>query len=144
MTEAEFDHFLDQLQILCGALQIDLAWLDDQVLARDPALQATLRTIVFHCIQAQHQAADIQADLQAFECYQAIKQRPYSQENQQLIERLYAQLVKAGLTSPARPEALGSTERIRVEYMLRAIENAATSHRSGFYQTLNQVSHNVG
>jgi hypothetical protein len=140
LTDAGFSTLHQQLQTFCSALQIDLAWLGEQPLAKDPALQATVQAVVLHYVQAQQQASSVQSDLLAFKTYLALEQRPYSYEYQPLVQQLYMQLVKAGLTTPARPEALLATEKIRVEHMVRAIQQAADADRPAFYRVLNAVS----
>lgn len=140
LPDSEFNALRQQVHAFCAALQIDLAWLGEPPLAQDPALQATIQAVVLHYVQAQHQAIDAQAEIQAFKTYLALQQRPYSYENQPLLQQLYTQLVKAGLAAPARPEALLATEKIRVEHMLRAIQAAAEADRPAFYRVVNAVS----
>lgn len=139
LTDTEFSDLRQQLHAFCTARQIDLAWLGEQPLAKDPPLQGTVQAVVLHYVQAQQQAISVQAELQAFKTYLAIERRPYSYEYQPLIQQLYSQLVKTGLTAPARPEALLATEKIRVEHMLRAIRAAADADRPAFYRVLNAL-----
>ena len=54
------------------------------------------------------------------------------------ISQRQSQLASA--PAPARPEALLATEKIRVEYMLRAIQQAADADRPAFYRVLNALS----
>lgn len=143
LTDAEFGILYQQVHAFCAAWQIDLAWLGEPPLAKDPILQAAVQATVLHYVQAQQQAAHVQAELQAFKSYLALEQRPYSYEYQPLIQQLYTQLVQSGLTAPARPEALLATEKIRVEHMLRAIEAAADADRATFYRALNTLVDNA-
>jgi hypothetical protein len=140
LTDVEFTALHQQLASFCSSLQIDLTWLGDQALAQDPTLQGAVQAAVLHYVQAQQQASVVQADLQAFKTYLALEQRPYSYEYQPLVQQLYTRLVKAGLTEPARPEALLATEKTRVEHMLRAIQHAAHRDRPAFYRILNTLS----
>ena len=140
LTDAEFSLLHQQLHAFCTSLQIDLTWLGEQPLSKDPNLQAAVQATVLHYVQAQHQAVGVQVDLLAFRTYLALEQRPYSYEYQPLVQQLYTQLVKAGLTAPVRPEALLATEKIRVEHMLRAIQAAADADRPALYRVLNALS----
>ena len=140
LSDREFSVLQQQLYAFCTALQIDLAWLGEQSLTKDPALQAAIRATVLHYVQAQQEANGVQADLHAFKTYLALEQRPYSYESQPLIQRLYAQLVSSGLATPARPETLLATEKIRIEHMLRAIQAAADTNRPAFYRILNGLN----
>jgi hypothetical protein len=141
LTDAEFAALHQQLAAFCATLQIDPAWLGEPPLAQDPALQAAIQTVVLHYVQAQHQAAGVQVELQAFKTWLALEQRPYSYEHQPLVHQLYTQVVKTGLAAPARPEALLATEKIGVEHMLRTLQAAATVDRRAFYQLLNTITH---
>lgn len=139
LTNRGFSDLHQQLHAFCTAQQIDLAWVGEQPLAKDPPLQDAVQAVVLHYVQAQQQASSVQAELQAFKTYLAIERRPYSYEYQPLIQQLYTQLVKTGLTAPARPEALLATEKMRVEHMLRAIRAAADADRPAFYRVLNDL-----
>lgn len=139
LTPAEFAALHQELAAFCQARQIDLAWLGEQALVRDPALAATVQAVVLHYIQAQQQAVTALAELQAFQTYLALAQRPYSYEYQPLVQQLYTQVVKAGLADPARPEALLATEKLRIEHMLRAIQTAAATDRRAFYRLVNTL-----
>ena len=140
LTDAEFSTLQQQLHAFCTSLNIDLAWLGEQPLTQDPALQAAVQATVLHYVQAQQQAASVRDDLLAFKTYLVLEQRPYSYEYQPLVQQLYTELVNARLTAPARPEALLATEKIRVEHMLRAIQAAAAADRPAFYRILNGLS----
>lgn len=140
LTDTEFNHLQQQLQTFCSSLQINLAWLGESALAADTALQTAIQTVVQHFVQAQQQSARVQAELRAFKHYLALTAHPYSYEQQPLIQRLYTQVVNAGLTDPARPEALLATEKLRIEHMMHAIESAATTHRTRFYQIMNELT----
>ena len=140
LSDAEFSVLQQGLHTFCTALQIDLAWLGKQQLTKDSALQAAIQATVLHYVQAQHRAQGVQADLLAFKTYLALEQRPYSYEFQPLIQRLYTQLVSAGLAVPVRPEALLANEKVRIEHMLRAIQAAADTNRPAFYRILNTLS----
>jgi hypothetical protein len=137
LTDDEFNHFQQQVQASCSTMNIDLTWLNEQPLNNDPTLLTTVQRIVLLVVHAQQEAASVQTDLRAFQIYRAIELHPYSYEYQPLIQQLYTQLVNAGLTAPARPEALLATEKIRVEHMLRAIEAAANADRPAFYRIVN-------
>jgi hypothetical protein len=140
LSDAEFSGLQQGLHTFCTALQIDLAWLGKQQLTKDSVLQAAIQATVLHYVQAQHQAQGVQADLLAFKTYLALEQRPYSYEFQPLIQRLYTQLVSAGLAVPVRPETLLANEKVRIEHMLRAIEAAADTNRPAFYRILNALN----
>lgn len=139
LNDPAFATLQQQMQAFCANQQIDLAWLGTPALAQDPALQATVQAVVLHYVQAQHQAANVQAELRAFKTWLALTERPYSHEYQPLVHQLYTRLVKAGLTEPARPEALLATEKLRVEHMLQAIQAAAEANRPAFYRMINAL-----
>ena len=139
LSPEEAQSFTNQLASFCTTLNLDLAWLVDKKLDKDPALEQSAKTIVVSYCQACWQAAQAQPDLKAFDTLLSITQPSSNKAQKALKQKLFTELVKQKMAEAISPELFLAPEEEREAYMTESIQKAADKDRQKFNGILKQV-----
>lgn len=134
---AESQSFTDQLAAFCADLNLDLGWLVQKKLDKDPDIEQAAKTVVLDYCQSCYQAAQAQADFKAFGTFQSMLQNPKGYRA--LSQRLFTELVNQKLAKPVTPDLFLAPEGERQSHMMDAISQAADKDRQKFITTLKQI-----
>jgi len=132
-----------QLIDFCHNLNVELMWLLDKGLEKDPELKQTIGEIAVGYATACWKAAQAQEDLKTYQSYLSLLENPTSKENRVLSQSVFTELVKRGLTPAVKAELFLATDKERQEHVLEAIKKAAEKDRKAFNQVLSTVIFNT-
>ncbi len=139
LSPEEAQSFTKQVAAFCADLNLDLSWLVERQLDKDPELEQTASSVVvFYCLSCQ-QAAQAQGDFKAFDAFQSLLQKPSNKVKRTLSQKLFAELVKQEMAPAISPEFFLAPEKERQAYMMESIQKAADADRSKFNDILKQV-----
>lgn len=133
----EAQSFTNQLASFCADLNLDLAWLVQKKLDKDPQIEQVAKQVVIDYCQACYQAAQAQEDFKAFDTFQAMVQNPKG--HRALSQKLFTQLVNQKLAKPVTADLFLAPEDKRQEHMTEAISQAADKDRQKFITILKEV-----
>lgn len=124
-----------QISEFCTNLNLDLRWLVEHQLDKEPQFKAFMQDIVILYCTACWKAVQAQPTAVFLNLYESI----VASHNDQYTQPLFAELVKRDMASNAPPEVLVAPKNQRQDYMLAAIRQAANDDWHKFSTVLKEV-----
>lgn len=128
-----------QLAEFCQELSINLTWLVNGDLKREPELEMVARDVVIAYCDACLKAVKVQAELAEFSRYQANLDRLAQPRNREVSQRLLEQLRAHHLAPPAQPDLMLASEYERYQYVLSTLKKASLQDPETFDKLMAEV-----
>ena len=132
LSDEAANKLANELSAFCRSQNLELSWLFEEKTA--PELKNSLEEVLLLQTQSIFKAGQAQP-LIAFHQWQAAPSKP---ENRAFTQKLYAQLVSAGLTS-VPGDLLLASDKVRESHVLKAIQSALSENRAAVLGLLNEV-----
>ena len=132
LSDQAADQLANDLSAFCRSQNLELSWLFDEKTA--PELKNSLEEVLLLQTQSIFKAGQAQP-LIAFHQWQAAPSKP---ENRAFTQKLFVQLVSAGLTS-VPGDLLLASDKVRESHVLKAIQSALSENRAAVLGLLNEV-----
>lgn len=137
--EEGFKALTRQLAEFCQELSIDLTWLVNGDLKREPELEQVAREVVIAYCDACLKAIKIQTELAAFGKYQANLDRLAQPRNREASQRLLERLRAHQLAPPAEPDIMLASEYERYQYVLSTLRQASLKDPETFDKLVAEI-----
>jgi hypothetical protein len=131
--------FAGQVDAFCADMNMDLAWLVDEKLDKDPQLEKAAKSIVISYCVACWEAMQAQNDFKVFTTYQSMIDKPSTKANQALSQKLFTELVKQDMAPAISPELFVASEKEKQAQVMESIQQAADSNQAKFNTIFKQV-----
>lgn len=128
LSDEAFELLTSKLADYCHEFNIDLNWLVEGRLDKNPSLKQQVEQIVTDYCANCWQAVQIQENVQSFSIIDAIQQNPNNKKYRDLSQKLFTELVKQNLASQPEVELYTASDKERWQYIGQEIANATSKH----------------
>jgi len=136
LSEDGLKALTEQLTEFCGSLNLELDWLVNKGIEKDPDLREVVSEVVLSYCTACWKATESQDELQIFKTYISLIENPTSKSNIALSKEVFTALVKEGLAETAPPELFLAPDKERQTHMVETIQKVADDNRKTFNKIL--------
>lgn len=139
LSDKEAVEFSQDVAAFCASQNFNIGWLNDPQISADPALKQAVEEAVLLYGVSWWRANQVQSDVQALLKLKAFLAKPNTRDNKAFGQELFSGLVAKNLvTVPST--LITAPEKERLDYMKRAIEQAAQRNPDKFSQVLRRVA----
>ncbi len=138
LSDREAVEFSQDVAQFCASQNFNIAWLNDPQVSSDPQLKQAVEDAVLLYGVAWWRADQVQSDVQAVLRLKAFLAAPNKRENKAFGQELFSGLVAKKLVI-VPSSLMTASEKERLYYMTRSIEQISQRHPDEFSQVLRRV-----